>query len=555
MSKRVITLLLVLSFGVPSLAEIAVIPYKIDAPSKDFPVSLGGEYARALAAATVIMLDMEVHSPRDIEMDLEKWKLDPQGAISREELDSLGKSRYVDAFLVGTLYKSRGEYIAESILYSVRSRNITSRTRVRARSLPELAEKEVRAVFPGKERSRGSSPAGKIDITFVMDLSYGVKSDWARIKKGVRALSSEISADWRGGTRVNLVPFSTAHTIHPAGVGLKSALALSRALGDIAPKGGNNEKTVEKALADAVSNVPWRSDARKIMVVVSGTPFPRGTRLQHYAHFAKRKGITVWTVALGDVSGEGREYLRELSVIGGGLHADAAYHQKLFDAKGDEINVYLEGGRLFTSTVYDKRWRSGLYEEARRGSTRARSRDFLRELFYDDGKLSLRPATLEKIYTELTAKRLINTSDVSGNVSDVLLSLAGKHFAWTGKGAPRSLGRALVYQDRTSLWIDINTEKDLSFFLDREKTGTVFPLGVVVKKKRDYPYGMMFDPRFYVTKLTADYIPSMLKADLDTIIGKSGYYSGNGMLNPPVWFLELKVEQVKYKKGGDVRDE
>ncbi len=555
MKIRVITLFLALSVALPSLAEIAIIPYKIDAPSKDFPVSLGGEYAKALAAATVISLGMEVHPPRDVEMDLEKWRIDSQGVISREDLDSLGKSRLVDAFLVGTLYKSRGEYISDSIMYSVRSRKITARTRVKAGSLPELAAKEVSAVFPGRELPRGSATARKTDITFVLDLSYGVKSDWDRVKKGVRSLASGLTDDWRGGARVNLVPFSTVYTVNPSALGLKTALALSRALGSLAPKGGNNAKTVEKAVADAVSNVPWRSDAGKIMVVVSNTPFPRGTRLQHYAHFAKRKGITVWTVALGDVSGEGREYFRELSVIGNGFHADAAYHQKLFDAKGEEINLYLEGGRIFTSTGYDRRWRNGLFEEARRGSTRTRPRSFLKELFYDDGKLALRPGALEKIYTDLTAKRMINTSSISGNVASLLPSLAEKHYAGAGKGSPRTIGRALVYQDRTSLWIDINTGEDLSFFQSREKTGTVFTLGVVVKKKRNYPYGMMFDPRFYVTKLSSDYIPSMLKTDLETVIGKSGYYSGNGMLNPPVWFLDLKVEQVKFQGGRDVRDD
>lgn len=553
--STLLSLALLLAFAPSVSAEIAVLPYKVDAPSTHFPAALGADYARLLSVAAMVSRGVEVHPPRDMEADLKRNGLDPQGTITKDELDSLGRSRLLDAFLVGTLSRVKGAYVSESILYSVKTGQIIARTRVKSADLLELADLEIARVYAGTGQSRGETRASKVDIAFVIDLSYNVKRDWEQVKKGVRALARGVSGNWSGGARVSLVPFSTAHAPDRSTMSLKSALGVSEALGRLVPKGGNDAKTVEKALSDAVNNVAWRNDASKFMVVVSNSPFPAGTRLQHFAHFAKRKGITVCTVALGDVIGDGRGYLRELSEIGGGFHADAAYHQKLFEARGEEIDLYLEGGRLFTSTEYDSRWSHGLYREARQGSLRAKPQGFLKELYFDEKKTILKPGTIEKAYTELTAKRIINTRPVANNVSAVLSGLTERYFGTAGRGAPRSLGRALVYQDRISIWIDITGEKDLAFFRERAKDSVVFPLGVSVQRKKDYPYGIRFNPQYYITGIDAGYIPPQLRVGLEDLIKKSKYYSNNGMLTPPLWFLDLKVERVKFKGGKDVRDQ
>lgn len=550
-----LSLLISLSQAISASAEIAVLPYKIDSPSENFPAGLGEEYAKIMAVAAAVSRGIEVHHPRDIGTDLRRNGLDPQGTITKDELDTLGRSRLIDAFLVGTLFRTKGAYVSESILYSVKSGRVIARSSVKSADLLELAEKELARVYPEGGGARGSSAAAKkVDIAFVIDLSYNVKRDWEEVRKGVRALSRGVSDNWSGGARVNIVPFSTVNSPDKSTLALKTELGVSETLGRLVPKGGNDRNTIEKALSDAVNNVSWRTDSSKFMVVISNSPFPAGTRLQHYAHFAKRKGITVCTVALGDVTGEGRDYLRELSQIGGGFHADAAYHGKLFEARGEEIDLYLEGGRLFTSTGYDRRWRQGLFLEARRGSLRAKPHEFLKEIYFDERRLVLKPGTLEKAYTELTAKRIINSSPVSSNVPAVLSALTERYFDTAGRGSSRGLGRALVYQDRTSLWIDITNEKDLAFFRERAKDGTVFPLGVSVQRKRDNPYGIRFNPRFYVTGMDGGFIPPQLRAGLEEIIRKSRHYANHGLLTPPLWFVDLKVERVKFKAGKDVRD-
>ncbi len=536
-------------------AEIAVVPYKIDAPSAEFPAALGAEYARLMAVAAAVSRGIDVHNPKDLEADLVRNKLDPAGTITPAELDSLGRSRLLDAFLVGTLYAAKGHYISESVLYSVKDGKVVARTRAKARTLVGLAEAEIARVFPGDAGPRRASGPGKMDLAFVIDTSYNVKRDRASLHRGIKALAREVSDDWGGEARVSIVPFPSGPGLERSALSIKSALELSKALDALVPGGGNDAKSIEKALSDAVNNVPWRSGATKLMVIVAATPFPRSTRFQHYAHFAKRKGIMVCTVALGDVTGEGRDYLAELSRVGGGFHADAAYHRKVFDARGSGTDLYLEAGRLFTSTAYDRRWRDGLFRPERRGSLRAKGREFLKEVFFDEKKYPIGPGSMEKVFAAVSSKEIINTGGLECNAADLLGSFPEKYFSMPGRGAARTIGRALVYQGRTSIWIDIIDGNDLAFFREKAKDGTVFPLGVSVQRKKDLPYGFRFNPQSYVRNLSADYIPALLKVDLETLIKKSSYYANNGLFTPPVWFLDLKVERVKFKKEDrDVRD-
>ena len=210
----------------------------------------------------------------------------------------------------------------------------------------------------------------------------------------------------------------------------------------------------------------------------------------------------------------------------------------------------MEGGRLFTWTDYDRRWRQGLFREARRGSLRAKPQEFLKESIFDERKLVLKPGALEKVYTELTAKRIINTSPVSSNVPAVLAELTELYFGTAGRDR-MSLGRALVYQDRTSLWIEISNEMDLAFFRDREGRRGV-PPGRLRPEEAGQSLRNTLQPAVIRDRDGRRVYPPQLRVGLEDLIKKSKYYANNGLLTPPVWFLDLKVERVKFKAGKDV---
>mgnify|MGYP000288939096 CR=1 FL=1 len=329
-------ILAALCVGVAHAEEIAFIPYRIDVPSKEFPLTLGAEYAKLLATGAVIA-GLEVHSPRDLETDLARNNINPQGTVSSEELSSLGKSRLIDFFIIGTLYKSASGYMSESVLFSVKKGKVISRSKISATDLTELGERELAALFPGKARFPAKQTSSKVDIAFVVDCSYAVAPEWQSIKAGIMEISNKMTGGWNMDARANIIPFSSFHGVEHAALTLKNAFSLARALENLVPKGRADEKTIERALADSVRNLVWRSDAVKQMIFISNTPFPRNNRLQHFAQSARRKGIVLHTIALGEVYGEGREYMKELSSIGGGKHFDVAYHRKLFDARGEEI--------------------------------------------------------------------------------------------------------------------------------------------------------------------------------------------------------------------------
>ncbi len=533
--------------------EIAVIPYKVDVPSREFPVSLGTEYAKLFATGALIA-GLEVHSPRELEADLLRSSINPQGTLSADDLTALGKSRLIDFFVAGTLYKLKSGYVSESVLFSVKKGSVIARSRVSATDLAELGERELISLFPGKARVPAAPQVQKIDIALLIDCSYSIASEWKNIKTALENVAEEMTGAWNGQSRVTFMPFSTAYAMGHASIGLKSAYSLARALDAITPRGVNDEKTIEQALAGSLKNITWRSDASKRLILILNTPLSSTSRLRNLAQSARRKGIVIHTVALGGLYGEGREYFRELSAIGGGKHFDVAYHKKLFDARGEEIPLYLEAGRLFTSNGYDPHWYNGLFIARPGGPASARPKAFLKEIFFDEKKLIPTPSKMGRLYEQYAKMPIIREEEAVSNIASIASSLAEKVFPG-GRGTPKPLGRALVYQDTHSLWLDIERPEDLDFFRKKVESKEVFFLGVSIEEKRDEPFGIRFNPGRYITGIPLEYLPEILKVRLENLMKEKAHYSTHGLFQPPVWFIELKAERVKFHKGSDVRDE
>jgi hypothetical protein len=540
--------------GVAHAEEIAFVPYRIDVPSKEFPFTLGAEYAKLLATGAVIA-GLSVHSPRDLETDLARNNINPQGTVSAEDLSSLGKSRLIDFFVIGTLYTSASKYTAESVLFSVKKGKVISRSKVTATDLTELGERELAALFPGKARFPARETTSKVDIAFVVDCSYAVSSEWQNIKSGIMKISNYMTGGWNMDARTYIIPFSSFHGMEHAALTLKNAFSVARALENLVPKGRADEKTIERALADSVRNLSWRSDAAKQLILISNTPFPRNNRLQHFAQAARRKGIVLHTIALGDVFGEGREYLKELSSIGGGKHFDVTYHRKLFDARGEEIYAYLEAGRLFISNGYDARWKDGLFSPGHGGIGSARAKKFLKEIFIDEKKSVPVPSKMGALYEAYSHTPIIRQDELHTNIMSLCDALSAKVQTSSSLRHYKQLGRVLVYQESYSLWLDIVRPEDLEFFRTKVKSKELFFLGVSVEEKRDEPFGMRFNPRRYITNIGTEYMPELLTVPMGEIIRNHAKYASRGLFEPPIWFVQLKAERVKFQKGSDVRDE
>jgi hypothetical protein len=556
MKPNPILLTLLLFFAVRAASgQVAVIPYKIADSSSDFPASMGGEYSRLVSAAALLSKeDITIVSPADIDVDLDRMKLSPQKTITSEDLDLLGKTRYIDYFLTGELAKAGKEYRSESILYSAREGRIVGRFKVRDEDLFRLAEREVNEAFSQyRNRPRFTEGRGsEADVVFLIDLSYGINDDWASVKEAVIGCAAELIDSMRVDSRIYVVPFSDRTGYSAASVSENSITAVRTALDRLHPAGGAGADGFIGSLRYCVQNIRWRRPARKMIILIVDSPL-RLRFDEKYALEARNKGASITSISLGRISGEQCEAPDRLSLTAGGAHYHAAYHQKLYTADGGSVDLYLENGRLFKSHMSDAVWRKGLYDSARSSLAYGKPKSFLEEIFFNVKKdsISLTPHTMADVYTRITGERIINQEKPGNNISLLLKGMVASHVH--RKRGTGVVGKALVTDGSISMWVHAHDKPSIAFLEKGQKAGHNVMLGVTVEKDSRETYGVTLVPAF--TDLSPGYIPELVKTSLYDIIKKSDYFTSRGLFRPPVWFVSVKVDNVEiYHIKKDIRE-
>ncbi|RPI93599.1 MAG: hypothetical protein EHM32_07795, partial [Spirochaetales bacterium] len=274
MMRKMAVLLLGLTVSAPLwAAEVAVIPYRIANSSDQFNETTGAQYAKLLGLALLLKKGIEPYSPRELQVDMSSFSIDPRRSISGESLDALGRGRLIDLILTGTLSRSGGVYTSESVLYSTAQRKVISRERLRADSLFALAERDIREIFVTyPDRAAPGAAIASVDAVLVLDTSYNVSREWDAIKSGITAFASGVSGDWDASLRLYVAPFSDAPAAPKAARAITSPLSLRQELASIRPRGGAGPAALGKALAYAIDAVPWRAEATKVLLVISNSP-------------------------------------------------------------------------------------------------------------------------------------------------------------------------------------------------------------------------------------------------------------------------------------------
>jgi hypothetical protein len=535
-------------------AGIAVIPYKIENSSSDFPESTGAEYSRLLSVASLVMKDdAETVSPRHVNRELDRLKLSPQDVITKDDLDLMGKTLHADYFLLGNLSRGGDRYRSDSVLYSVRDRKVVARARVSDNELIGLAQKEVKEAlrkFRSKSFKDTGTGGGAMDLVFLMDLSYRINRDWQPVKSAVIGLVSHLIDSRRMDTRVYLVPFSDKIKYSTSSASVNSIVAVRNDLDNLKPAGGAGKDDFSKSLRHAVNSVRWRADARKTIVVISNTPVSSGSA-DRLGVVARNKGIIINTISLGRMSGDESQELGRLAESTAGSRSHAAYHQKIFDPAGEAVELYMENGRIFRSRVPDKEWKKGLFSKEGSRRQQGKPKSFLEEVFISEKKGLPTPYDLPQVYSRITMDRVINQEQLESNVD--LLVKRGMTAGKTRKGTRAvSAGKALISDGKISFWVSAPSEDFIKYFIDRQDAGLAFPLGVMVKKDVNSAYGVSLVP--VIKGIGSDYLPQCLKASLSDIVRRGEYYSTSGLSFPPVWFVDVKVENSERSRGGsDIR--
>jgi len=297
MGLRIVFMVVLIAACMPArAAELAVVPYRVGNPSSEFPESAGGEYARVLTVASLLMKEeVEVTPPREIELDLDRMKISPQEVVTKDDLDVLGRTRRIDYFLVGTLSRKGGKYIAESVLYSVREGRVVARADVEDEDLLGLAGKEVRealVVYRNRKTAREPDREGATeDVLFLLDTSYRMSADWASVREAVIGYSAELIDTRRADSRVYIVPFSDRAAYASSSVSVNSIASVRSELEKLKPAGGAGGEHFIRSLKYALNSVRWRAGGRTL-IIISNSRF--GSReAETLAVMARKKGIRI----------------------------------------------------------------------------------------------------------------------------------------------------------------------------------------------------------------------------------------------------------------------
>lgn len=553
-----IIIIFLLSITLKSYAQqqIVAVPYKVANPTENFPIETGHEYAKLVSLAAAISKDITICNPKIVEQAFKKLSLNSQRIITEKDLITIGEMGKAEYVLIGTLSRVKKDYISESILYSMREKKITSKSRNSYGNLFKLAEEDMKDVFFNFSNSQRILSDKQVDATLMLDLSYKTATEWDSIKKGVEEFSDAVSENWSVDTQINIIPFSDKYTALNKYIGLKSASSIQEKLNQIKPAGANTPKSFENAMIFSVKNIPWRRSSEKILIIISNSEKIEGKLYDQYALTAKNKRISVFTISLGLLKDDAAELLRQFAVVSSGQYYAAAYRQRCYNEKGEPVDLFYQGERIFHSLTYDNAWKNGLFEvNLKKISKLEKPKSFLNEIYYSEKKYNINPYNLSKHYPLLLKANIINTDQLENNIAQIMLKIGeAQVHSFAKTKHKKSIAKVQISDGRMSMWIRIKEDKDFAVIKNYESGGS-FPLGVIIKRSPGEPYGIILHPDYYVTEYSDDYIPNLMKTNLTNVIKNPGYYESTGLLIPPVWFLDVKVEKIeKLRRDYDIRE-
>jgi hypothetical protein len=397
----------------------------------------------------------------------------------------------------------------------------------------------------------------QVDAVVMVDLSYKISTEWTSIKNGIKELADSISENWNLNTVIHIVPFSDKYTALNKYSGLKSIPAINEKLSQLIPAGLASTKSFQNSLNYSVKNIPWRKSSEKILIIISNSENIEGKFYEQYALAAKAKKISINTISLGLVKENALDMLKQFSAAGSGHHHSTTYHQRTFNEKGNPVDIFYQDGRIFESLLFDDAWKNGLFEEnKRKQSVVEKPKSFLSEILYDEKKFIINPYNLLKHYPALSQLNIINSEKVENNIESIMRKI-GTSFEsnFTKAKYKKSIAKVQITDGKILLWIQIKEDKELNVLKKNMSINSYFPLGVVIKKSSNDPYGIMLSPGLFITEFRDGYIPDLLKTNLSKIIKDPDYYTSQGLLTPPVWFIDVKVEKIEnLRRDYDIRE-
>jgi len=538
-------------------ADVAVLPYKVESTTSSVSEETGNQYARLAGVAARISRGLDIYSPDMLERDMKSLSIDPRGVVDRKQLQLLGKTRYIDYIQTGTIMATGKSFKVKSILYSVARDTIVVRCEEEASTLFDLAEKETSELYFQFSESKWRGSPESVDMVVLVDNSYNMSHEIDQVREGIREMADAASMKWASDTRVFVVPLIGAS---PSSRGLEAVTApysLQRKLKKLELKKGSPVENVPRWISHISRSFRWRKDSMKTLCVVLNTRRVDYSMLHRYRYMLRNRGVTVNVLAGGKLHLRDRKSLQRMAASAKGTYYDTTYHQRLFDLQGNAIDVFLEGGRLFHGQVPGNRWKDGVL--IRRGSgtlASATPKGFVDEVFYENRIQVLEPYDLKKEYQRISGKKILGSKKLEHNTGH-LLKMTGETMGERQPGKGQGvMARVMLSSGEQSVWVNVIRKEDLEFFRKKKNMGHTFMLGVSPVPQPAASYGLTFSPYHFITGMTGQYIPEMMKVSLKDIIVRQDHYRQEGLFSPPIWFVDVNVTEIRRKKGAgdDIRD-
>jgi hypothetical protein len=524
--------------------SIVVMPYRIEPPLDKIS---GDDYAKMLSLAIMFTKDIDVVNPSEVSLALEMLGIRPEKEITAEHLHSLGLRCRAEYVLIGILKKSKGVYYYENVLYSVRNDDILSRNSGKAKDLYSIVHQEIRDTLINLRDIKSITPKAKADVAIILDSSYSMSSEIDTVRNSITEFIGELIGKYGIDTRVYLIPSSDNRSFESMTMHQNSIKELRQRLDNIKPSGTAKADTILRSLTYAIENIRWRGDASKDIVVINNSEVNKIFLAEQYAKKAKDRNIRISIISGGRVGGDLSD-LDRLSELTDGFDSAISYHQRLFDPQGNSYEIYLQRGRVFYSLGEYKFWRDGILSRKGKNTQYVKTPEYFEELY--TAKVKPWPENLAQFFSTAKGISIGEKNPLQSNIANIFDELKNYGFK---KDSSFYYGKALISDGNISLWVRIRDRDVLEKFLSYSQRGILVKCGFTVSIAEGEPYGITLTP--VASDITSDYITDFVRTSLIDIVKNKDYYMTKGIGRPPVWFINVKIENVEsYIHAKDIRD-
>jgi len=543
MKKLLFFALMIIPFT-QAAASIAVLPYRDNA--FDSRIS-GKEYARMLSLGILLMKDTDVLSPEEADIGMKQLGINPQGSVDAEDLNAFGIKYNLKYILLGSISKNRGEFAFDNVLYSVRDRKVLSRNHNSTRDIYKLVQLEIKDTLINFSKKNAITGKSQADVVFLFDTSYNISDEWSDVRNAISEFSSSLISRLNIDTHVYLAPYSDRKSYESLTMHQNSIKELNETLSRLHPGGGGSLDKFSNLLNNIIKNIKWRSSASREIYIINNSRLDGMFVPERIALEAKAKGVHINVISAGRISGEYTD-IERLSALTKGMNFSISYHQRVFDKSGTRHDLYLQRGRIFHSIAAYNEWRKGILSSSNKNPRYVKPPESLDEVFHT--KTVLTPDKLVQTFSEYTGITIMQKESLQNNIGEIVSSV---QTAFSRESGTSYLGRALVSDGKISFWVKVKDPKIIEIFDQQGKSGFYLKTGFNIKKSASDAYGIELIP--VTANISSDYIPDLAKTTLTDIVKNQEFFITKGLGSPPVWFVEIKIENVeRYDRKIDVRD-